>query len=43
MHRVFFEALPGEDVTRFKFLDEMGVSLAYTRRYGRASGGQRAN
>lgn len=37
----FLEALPGEDVTRFKFVDEAGVNLTYTRRYGRAVGGRR--
>lgn len=30
-----------EDPTRFKFVDETGMHLAFTRRYGRAPGGQR--
>lgn len=39
--REFLEAIQYEDVTRFKFVDETSVNLTYTRRYGRASGGQR--
>ena len=31
------------DVARFPFLDETGLRLAYTRRYGRARGGQRVS
>lgn len=30
-----------EDPRRFKFVDETGLHLAFTRRYGRAPGGQR--
>lgn len=30
-----------EDPTRFKFVDEIGLHLAFARRYGRAPGGQR--
>ncbi|WP_157886996.1 hypothetical protein [Hymenobacter sp. PAMC 26628] len=30
-------------MTRFKFVDETGVTLAYTRRYGRAPGGRRVD
>ena len=30
-----------EDPTRFKFVDESGLHLAFARRYGRAPGGQR--
>ncbi|RZL02442.1 MAG: IS630 family transposase, partial [Hymenobacter sp.] len=30
-------------VTRFKFVDETSVNLTYTRRYGRAPGGQRVD
>ena len=41
LRRDFLEALPGQDVTRFKFVGETGVNLTYTRRYGRAPGGQR--
>jgi transposase len=37
----FLEAVQGEDFTRFKFVDEAGVNLTYTRRYGRAVGGRR--
>ena len=43
LRRDFLEALPGQDVTRFKFVDETGVNLTYTRRYGRAPGGQRVD
>lgn len=43
LRRVFLEALPGEDVTRFKFVDETSVNLTYTRRYGRATGGRRVD
>ena len=35
--------MPGYDAARFKFVDETGVNLTYTRRYGRAVGGQRVN
>jgi hypothetical protein len=35
------EAIPGQDVTRFHFVDEAGVHLPYPRRYGRAVGGGR--
>lgn len=38
MRAEFLEALQGEDVTRFKFVDEAGVNLTYMRRYGRAVG-----
>jgi len=41
--RAFLEALPAEDVTRFKFVDETSVNLTYTRRYGRAPGGRRVD
>ena len=37
------EALAGYDVTRFRFLDETGVHLGLTRRYGRAEGGARCH
>jgi len=40
LRRDFLEALPGQDVARFKFVDETSVNLTYTRRYGRASSGQ---
>lgn len=43
LRRAFLEALPGEDVTRFKFVDETSVNLTYTRRYGRAAGGRRVD
>jgi transposase len=37
----FLEAIQGEDVACFKFVDETGVHLTYPRRYGRAVGGRR--
>jgi transposase len=43
LRRAFLEALPGEDVRRFKFVHETSVNLTYTRRYGRALGGRRVN
>ena len=43
LRRVFLEALPGQDVARFKFVDETSVNLTYTRRYGRAPGGRRVD
>ena len=43
LRRNFLEALPGQDVARFKFGDETSVHLPYTRRDGRAPGGQRVN
>lgn len=43
LRRDFLEALPGQDVARFKFVDETSVNLTYTRRYGRAPGGQRVD
>ena len=43
LRREFIEALQHEDVTRFKFVDETSVNLTYTRRYGRAVGGQRVD
>ncbi len=43
LRRAFLEALPSEDVTRFKFGDETSVTLTYTRRYGRAQGGRRVD
>jgi len=43
LRRAFLEALSGEDVTRFKFVDETSVNLTYTRRYGRAAGGRRVD
>ena len=43
LRRDFLEALQHEDVTRFKFVDETSVNLTYTRRYGRAPGGQRVD
>ena len=30
----------GEAPTRFKFVDETGMHLAFTRRYGQAPGGR---
>ena len=43
--RAFLEALAQEDVSCFKFVDETGTNLSYTRRYtrryGRAQPGQR--
>lgn len=39
--RRFKKKVAGLDVTRFKFLDESGVHLGLTRRYGRAAPGQR--
>ena len=41
MRGAFLEAIQGEDVARFKFVDEAGVNLTYTRRCGRAVGGRR--
>ncbi len=41
MRADFLEAIQGEDFTRFKFVDEAGVNLTYSRRYGRAVGGRR--
>ena len=41
MRRDFLEAIEGEDVTCFKFVDEAGVDLTYARRCGRAVGGRR--
>jgi transposase len=32
--RAFLEALLGEDMCYFKFVDEISVNLTYTRRYG---------
>ena len=43
LRREFLEAIQHEDVTRFKFVDETSVNLTYTRRYGRAPGGQRVD
>ena len=43
LRRTFLEALPGEDVTRFKFADETSVNLTYTRCHGRAAGGRRVD
>lgn len=43
LRREFIEAIQHEDVTRFKFVDETSVNLTYTRRYGRAPGGQRVD
>ena len=43
LRREFVEAIQHEDVTRFKFVDETSVNLTYTRRYGRALGGQRVD
>lgn len=43
LRRGFLEALPQQDVTRFKFVDETSVNLTYTRRYGRALGGRRVD
>jgi transposase len=39
----FVEAVQGQDVTRFPFVDETSTKLTYGRRYGRAPGGQRVN
>ena len=35
LRRDFLEALPGQDVARFKFVDKTLVNLICTRRYGR--------
>ncbi len=43
LRQAFLEALPDEDATRFKFVDETSVNLTYTRRYGRAAGGRRVD
>ena len=43
LRRDFLEAVQHEDVARFKFVDETSVNLTYTRRYGRAPGGQRVD
>ncbi|MGI4862847.1 MAG: IS630 family transposase [Janthinobacterium lividum] len=43
LRREFVEAIQYEDVTRFKLVDETSVNLTYTRRYGRAPGGQRVD
>ena len=43
LRRAFIEAIQEEDVARFKFVDETSVNLTYTRRYGRAPGGQRVD
>ena len=43
LRQEFIEALQHEDVTRFKFVDETSLNLPYTRRYGRALGGQRVD
>lgn len=43
LRREFIEALQSEDVTRLQFVDETSVNLTYTRRYGRAPGGQRVD
>ncbi|HLK96170.1 MAG TPA: IS630 family transposase, partial [Hymenobacter sp.] len=44
LRRAFLDALPGQDVARFKFVDETSVHLTYTRRYtrryARAPGGR---
>ena len=41
MRTAFREAVEGLDVRRLKFVDESGATLAMTRRYGRATPGQR--
>jgi transposase len=43
LRQEFIEAIQHEDITRFKFVDETSVNLTYTRRYGRALGGQRVD
>lgn len=43
LRQEFIEAIQHEDVTRLKFVDETSVNLTYTRRYGRALGGQRVD
>ena len=43
LRRGFLDALQHEDVTRFKFVNEMSVNLTYTRRYSRAPGGRRVD
>ena len=43
LRHAFLEALPGQDVARFKFVDETSVNLTYPRRYGRAPGGRRVD
>ena len=35
--------MPGQEVTRFPFVEETSTNLTYCRRYGRAPGGQRVN
>ena len=39
----FIEAIQQEDVSQFKFVDEISVNLVYTRRYARALGGRRVD
>lgn len=41
LRETFLEALQGEDVTQFVFVDETSTNLTYARRYARAEGGQR--
>ena len=43
LRHAFLEALPGQDVARFKFVDETSVNRTYTRRSGRAPGGRRVD
>lgn len=43
LRRAFLEALPGQEVARFKFGDETRVNLTHTRRCGRAPGGRRVD
>ncbi|OGX89344.1 transposase, partial [Hymenobacter coccineus] len=43
LRRALLAALPGPDVTRFKFVDQPSVHLTCTRRYGRAAGGRRVD
>ena len=43
LRHAFLEALPSQDVAWFKFVEETGVHLADTRRYGRAAGGRRVD
>lgn len=39
----FVEAVQGQEVTRFHFVEETSTNRTYCRRYGRAPGGQRVN
>ena len=43
LRRAFLEALPNEDITCFKFVDETSTNLTCCRRYAWTVGGQRAH